>query len=164
MLLSHIDCFFLICKDQAYVMFFPRYSIALTMTACFAVVMKFLWKYMSMHVSDIFMCEKSNLYVTKYSILIFYINTFSEKSNSLNLVLIMVAHESDWLVCCRKSRDSLDSQNSLDHFPGLPRLLPDRLPGLLPWTQWKVCIMSRETLKNVQGSRGTRQCPGVQGH
>ena len=27
---------------------------------------------------------------------------------------------------------SLDSQNSLDHFPGLPGLLPDGLPGLLP--------------------------------
>ena len=46
------------------VMYFPRCLIPTTMTTCFAVVMTFLGKYYA-HISELFMCERSNLYVTK---------------------------------------------------------------------------------------------------
>ena len=71
------------------------------MTTCFAVVMKFLGKYMSMYL--IFSCAKGATYLWQNSILIFDILRFGENI-SLNLVLIAVAHESDWWVSIIRNR------------------------------------------------------------
>ena len=46
------------------VMYFLGHLIASTMTTCLAIVMKISGKVYA-HVSNLFMCEKSNFYVTK---------------------------------------------------------------------------------------------------
>ena len=50
-------------------MYFPRYLIASSMTMCFAVVMKFLGKYMPMYLIVLVPCVKGAIYMWQNSIL-----------------------------------------------------------------------------------------------
>ena len=58
-------------------MYFPRYLIGSILTACFAVVIKYLEKCLTMCL--ILSCAKEAIYKRKNSIFIFYINTFQRK-------------------------------------------------------------------------------------
>ena len=64
-------------------MYFPRYLLGSILTAFFAVVIKYLGKYLTIRL--ILSCAKEAIYMRQNSIPIFYINTFRE-NNSLNLV------------------------------------------------------------------------------
>ena len=64
-----------------------RYLIGSILTACFAVVIKYLGKYLT--ICLILSCAKEAIYKRQNSIFIFYINT-------LKSVLIAVSHASDW--------------------------------------------------------------------
>ena len=49
-ILSHIDCFFCTWKNKTNrLVYFPRFLIGSILTACFAVVIKYLGKYLSFH-------------------------------------------------------------------------------------------------------------------
>ena len=56
---------------------FPRYLIGSILTACFAVVIKYLGKYLT--ICLILSCAKEAIYNRQNSIFIFYINTFQRK-------------------------------------------------------------------------------------
>ena len=58
-------------------MFFPRYLIGSTLSACFAVVTEYLEKHMAMCL--ILSYAKEAIYMQQNSILIFCINTFERK-------------------------------------------------------------------------------------
>ena len=55
-------------------MYFPRYLIGSTFAACFAVVIKYLRKYITMCLS--LSCVEGAMYMRQNRILIFYINAF----------------------------------------------------------------------------------------
>ena len=76
------------------VMYFSKHSVASTITTCFAVVMKFEGKIYA-HVSKSFYVQKKQPLCDKIAFLYFTYTRFGE-NNSLNLMLIAVAHESDW--------------------------------------------------------------------
>ena len=75
-------------------MYSPRYLIGSILTAYFAVVIKYLGKYLT--ICLILSCAKEAIYKRQNSIFVFYINTFQTKNNSLKSVLIAVSHASDW--------------------------------------------------------------------
>ena len=56
---------------------FPRYLIGSILTACFAVVIKYLGKYLT--ICLIISCAKEAIYKQQNSNFIFYINTFERK-------------------------------------------------------------------------------------
>ena len=58
-------------------MYFPRYLIGSVLTACFAVVIKYLGKYLT--ICLILSCAKEAIYKRQNSSFIFYINTFQRK-------------------------------------------------------------------------------------
>ena len=58
-------------------MYFPRYWIGSILTACFAVVIKYLGKYLT--ICLILSCAKEAIYKRQNSIFIFYINMFQRK-------------------------------------------------------------------------------------
>ena len=59
------------------VMYCPRYFMGSTLTACFAIVIKYLGKNMTMCL--IILCAKEAIYMRQNSILIVYINVFQRK-------------------------------------------------------------------------------------
>ena len=74
-------------------MYFPRYLIGSILTACVAVVIKYLGKYLT--IIRILSYAKEAIYKRQNSIFIFYINKF-QRNNSLKSVLIAVSHASEW--------------------------------------------------------------------
>ena len=58
-------------------MYFPRYLIDSILTACFAVVIKYLGKYLTVYF--ILSCAKEGIYKRQNSNFILYINTFQRK-------------------------------------------------------------------------------------
>ena len=58
-------------------MYFPRYLLGSMLTAFFAVVIKYLGKYLT--ICLILSCAKEAIYMRQNSISIFYINTFQRK-------------------------------------------------------------------------------------
>ena len=56
---------------------FPRYLIGSISTACFAIVIKYLGKYLT--ICLILSCAKETIYKRENSIFIVYINTFQRK-------------------------------------------------------------------------------------
>ena len=74
-------------------LYFPRYFIGSILTACFAVVIKYLEMYLT--ICLILSYANEAIYERQNSIFIFYINSFRE-NNSIKSVLIAVSHASDW--------------------------------------------------------------------
>ena len=74
-------------------MYFPRYLIGSILNAYFAVIVKYLGKYLT--ICLILSCAKEAIYKRQNSIFIFYIKRFRE-NNSLKSVLIAVSHANDW--------------------------------------------------------------------
>ena len=74
-------------------MYFPRYLIGSILNAYFAVIVKYLGKYLT--ICLILSCAKEDIYKRQNSIFIFYIKRFRE-NNSLKSVLIAVSHANDW--------------------------------------------------------------------
>ena len=58
-------------------MYFPRYLIGSVLTACFAVVIKYLEKCLT--ICLVLSCAKEAIYIRQNIIFIFYINTFRRK-------------------------------------------------------------------------------------
>ena len=58
-------------------MYFPRYLLGSILTACFAIVIKHIGKYLT--ICLILSCAKEAIYMRQNSIFIFYINTFQKK-------------------------------------------------------------------------------------
>ena len=57
--------------------YFPRYLLGSILTACFAVVIRYLGKYLT--ICLILSCAKEAIYMRQNSIFIFYINMFQRK-------------------------------------------------------------------------------------
>ena len=85
-------------------MYFPRYLIGSILTACFAVVIKYLGKYLTIYL--ILSCAEEGIYKRQNSNFVLYINTFRE-NNSLKSVLIAVSHASDWEACYLFTRPNI---------------------------------------------------------
>ena len=70
-------------------MYFPTYLIGSILTACFAVVIKYLVKYLT--ICLILSCAKEAIYKRQNSIIMFYLNI--RENNLLKSVMVVFTHK-----------------------------------------------------------------------
>ena len=75
-------------------MYFPRYLIGSILAAFFAVIIKYLGKYLT--ICLILLCVKEAIYKRQNSIFLYFTLICLRENDSLKSIFIAVSHASDW--------------------------------------------------------------------